>query len=87
MDVTLNRIEIRNPLGEGGAAPVQNLVILANQTEALQESDFGYFRVSGNWRFSFGGTLRADPTNAFDVTTVLSVSALQGGEQMPTETE
>ena len=87
MDVTLNRIEIRNPLGQGGAAPIQNLVILAGQTEALQDDDFGFFRVSGSWRFSFGGTLRADPTNAFDVTTTLDVSALRESEDVPVATE
>ena len=87
MDVTLNRIEIRNPLGQGGAAPIQNLVILGGQTEALQEDDFGFFRVSGSWRFSFGGTLRNDPTNAFDVTTTLNVSALRETEEPPVASE
>ena len=75
-DVTLNLIEIRNPLGQGGAVPIQNLNILGGSSEALQDSDEGFNRVSGDWRFRFRGSSTADgPSATFDVTTTVSVSA------------
>ena len=75
-DVTLNLLEVRNPLGQGGAAPIQNLNILGGNTEALQDDGTAYNRVSGDWRFRFRGYLTAQgPSAPFDVTTTLSVSA------------
>lgn len=75
-DVTLNLIEIRNPLGQGGPVTIQNLNIGGGAAQALQDDNLAYPRVSGDWRFRFRGNQTALGPNAlFDVTTVVPVNA------------
>jgi hypothetical protein len=73
-DISLIRVNIRNPLGTEQVFNVGGGVFLNDEVIALQNANTGYVRVSGNWSFRFVGN--HEPTKeSFDVTQTLSVSA------------
>ena len=75
-DVTLVRVDIKNPVGQSVTFNANNNVALANGTFALQDPSFAYFRISGTWTFTFIGSRAAGDRASFNVVVPLSVGAL-----------
>ena len=74
MNVSIVRIDVKDPLNNTFLADLQSSNLLAGQSYTLQESGTGYSRVSGTWSFRFQGSVL--PGNQpFDVTTSLPVGA------------
>ena len=74
-DVELSSVVIENPVGNTQTFNAGNQLILANDPLPLQDSDFGYFRVSGQWSFRFTGISDGGAGERFTVTTQINVSA------------
>ncbi|MFN3595713.1 MAG: hypothetical protein ACK41D_00405 [Rubricoccaceae bacterium] len=75
-DVSIIRVDVRNPLGNQIVFSPQNTIVLQNQAFPLQSPNEAYIRVSGTWTFRFVGQLAAGTQQTFDVTTTLNVGAL-----------
>ena len=76
LDVELSSVLIENPAGSTASFNAQNSLVLANEAIALQASDVGYFRVSGEWSFRFTGIDDGGAGERFTTTTTINVGAL-----------
>lgn len=74
-DIELSSVVIRNPLGDQVTFNAGNQLVLAGTRIALQEPDFVFFRVSGEWTFSFTGIKESGAGERFSVATTVPVSA------------
>lgn len=74
-DVIFVKVVIKNPIGEEVTFNLQSSTVIANENIALQDANFAYFRVSGEWSFEFTGNLATGDKSSFVVTTTVNVSA------------
>jgi len=74
VDCTIGRVNLTSPLGDTFVFNGNNNLWLTNELIALQNTNQGYVRVSGNWTFRFTGN-HSPGGGGFDVTQVLSVGA------------
>ena len=74
-DVIFVKVVITNPVGDEITFNMGSTTVIADENIALQDSDFAYFRVSGEWEFVFTGNLATGDKSSFEVTTTVNVSA------------
>lgn len=76
-DVSLVRVDVRNPIGQSETFDAQRVIVLSGEVTPLQDPNFGYNRISGTWNFRFVGSRAAGSQQTFDLTVPLDVSALR----------
>ena len=74
-DVIFVKVIITNPTGDQVTFNLQSSTVVADENIALQDADFAYFRISGEWKFVFTGNLATGDKSSFEVTTLVNVSA------------
>lgn len=74
-DVIFVKVVITNPTGSQVTYNLQSSTVIAEQNIALQDDDFAYFRISGEWKFVFTGNLATGDKSSFEVTVIVNVSA------------
>ena len=74
-DVILVKVVITTPAGTQITFNAGSSTIVANENVALQDANFAYFRISGEWKFVFTGSLATGDKSSYEVISTVSVSA------------
>ena len=74
-DVELSSVRIENPAGATETFNAQNSLVLSGEAIALQASNIGYFRVSGEWSFRFTGIDEGGAGERFTANSTINVGA------------
>ena len=74
-DVILVKVVITPPAGNQITFNAGSSTIVSNENVGLQDSNFAYFRISGEWKFVFTGSLATGDKSSYEVTATVSVGA------------
>jgi len=74
-DVIFVKVEITSPVGDKVTYNLNSSTVIKDESIALQDTDFAYFRISGEWKFVFTGNLATGDKSSFEVTSTVNVSA------------
>ena len=74
-DVEISSVDIRNPVGDGFRFNAGNALVLQGERILIHDPDFIFFRVSGQWRFTFNGVNDAGSGERYSVVQTVDVSA------------
>jgi len=74
-DVVLVKVVIERPAGNSITFNLGSSTVIAGEDIGLQDDNSAYFRISGEWKFTFTGNLATGDKSSFEVTAVVNVSA------------
>ena len=74
-DVLLVKVIIRPPAGDAITFNAGSDTFIKEEDVALQDANVAYFRVSGQWTFTFVGNHATGNKSSFEVVTTVDVSA------------
>ena len=74
-DVIFVKVEITDPVGDKVTYNLNSSTVIKDESINLQDADFAYFRISGEWKFVFTGNLATGDKSSFEVTSTVNVSA------------
>lgn len=74
-DVIVVRVEITPPAGNKLTFNAGSVTVVSGENVGLQNANNAYFRISGEWKFLFTGTLATGDKSSYEVTGTISVGA------------
>ncbi len=74
-DVLVVRVEILPPVGNKIIFNAGSVTVVRGENVGLQDQNLAYFRVSGEWKFTFVGNLATGDKTSFEVVATINVGA------------
>lgn len=74
-DVIVVKVVITPPAGNQITFNAGSSTVVANENVGLQDANVAYFRISGEWKFVFTGSLATGDKSSYEMTATVSVGA------------